>query len=79
MSPFRLLLGTFFFGLLAEAVEFLTIAEVTTVTKAWDDVFVLVHTLVDGGTPDGAVLWQGLLDPLDALGSSDDAADVSCS
>ena len=36
----------------------------------------LVHTLVDGGTPDGAVLWQGLLDHLDALGGGNDTADV---
>ena len=56
-------------NLVAIASQFATIAQITCVTKARNDVFMLVHAGVDGRTPDGGFLvGKRLFDVFNAFG-----------
>ena len=56
-------------NLVAIASQFAAIAQITCVTKARNDVFMLVHTGVDGRTPDGGFLvGKRLFDVFNAFG-----------
>ena len=53
------------------ALELASVAEVSGIAEARNDVFVLVQSLIDRCTPDGSLVFrEGLLDVLDALWSS---------
>lgn len=55
--------------------EFVAVAEVTSIAETRYDVLVLVETLVDSGAPDGGlVVREGILDVLDALRSGKHAS-----
>ena len=43
---------------LMERLQLLAVAEVATVAKAWHNVLLFVHALVDGGTSDGGTFRQ---------------------
>ena len=52
------------------ALELASVAEVSGIAEARNDVFVLVQSLIDGCTPDGSLVFrESLLDMLDALWS----------
>ena len=56
-------------NLVAIASQFAAIAQITCVTKARNDVFMLVHAGVDGRTPDGGFLvGKCLFDVFNAFG-----------
>ena len=57
--------------------KLLAVAEVTTVAEARNDVFVLVHAGVDGGTPEGGVFGKCLVEHFNAFGYGDDACHVN--
>ena len=57
--------------------KFLPVAEVATVAEARDDVFVLVHAGVDGGTPEGGIFGKRLVEHFDAFGYGDDTCHVN--